>query len=68
MALKEVQLDISEGVDMVMIKPGMPYLDIIYKIKTEFKMLHTYQVSGEYSKIKNAIINKHLSENTIIES
>ena len=68
-ALKEVQLDISEGADMVMIKPGMPYLDIIYKIKTEFKMpTYAYQVSGEYSMIKNAIINKHLSENTIIES
>ena len=68
-AIKEVQLDISEGADMVMIKPGMPYLDIIYKIKSEFKIpTYAYQVSGEYSMIKNAIINNYLSENTIIES
>jgi len=55
-ALREIKLDISEGADMLIIKPGMPYLDIIYKVKQEFKMpTYAYQVSGEYSMIKNAI-------------
>ncbi len=69
-ALKEVQLDISEGADMIMVKPGMPYLDIIYRIKSEFNMpTYAYQVSGEYSMIANAIKNNFLSEQeTIIES
>lgn len=54
-ALHEVALDIDEGADMVMIKPGMPYLDIIYRIKQEFKMpTFAYHVSGEYAMLKAA--------------
>ena len=68
-AIREVQLDINEGADLIMIKPGMPYLDIIYKIKSELKMpTYAYQVSGEYSMIKNAINSNYLSKNTIIEA
>ena len=68
-ALREVALDISEGADFVMIKPGMPYLDIIKLIKDNFKIpIFAYQVSGEYSLIKNGISNKIISEDSIIES
>ena len=68
-ALREVELDISEGADFVMVKPGMPYLDIIKLIKDNFKIpVFAYQVSGEYSIIKNAINNKTLNEDAIIES
>ena len=66
-ALKEIALDISEGADMVIIKPGMPYLDIIYRVKQEFKMpTYAYQVSGEYSMIKNAIEKGWFDEDIII--
>ncbi len=66
-ALKEIALDISEGADMVIVKPGMPYLDIIYKVKKEFKMpTYAYQVSGEYSMIKNAIEKGWFDEDRII--
>ena len=58
-ALREVGLDIKEGADFVMVKPGMPYLDIIKLIKDNFKIpVFSYQVSGEYSMIKNSIKNK----------
>ena len=68
-ALREVALDISEGADFVMVKPGMPYLDIIKLIKDNFKIpVFAYQVSGEYSLIKNSINNKILNENAIYES
>ena len=68
-ALREVGLDIKEGADMVMIKPGMPYLDIIRLIKDEFKVpVLSYQVSGEYSLIKNAIKNKLIDKEAIYES
>ena len=68
-ALREVSLDISEGADMIMVKPGMPYLDILYKIKSTFKMpTYVYQVSGEYSMLMSAIKNNYLSNSTIIES
>ena len=68
-ALREVALDISEGADFVMIKPGMPYLDIIKLVKDNFKIpVFAYQVSGEYSLIKNGIINKILNEDAIYES
>ncbi len=69
-ALREVSLDISEGADMVMIKPGMPYLDIIYRIKSTFKIpTYAYQVSGEYSMIMAAISNKYIDkEKAILES
>ena len=69
-ALREVSLDISEGADMIMIKPGMPYLDIIYRVKSTFKMpTYAYQVSGEYAMIMAAINNKYLDKDkAIIES
>ncbi len=68
-ALREVALDINEGADFVMVKPGMPYLDIIKLVKENFKIpVFAYQVSGEYSLIKNGIINKSISEDAIIES
>ena len=68
-ALREVAFDISEGADMVMVKPGMPYLDIISKIKSEFKVpTFAYQVSGEYSMIKESINKGWLNEKVILES
>ena len=68
-SLREVALDIKEGADMVMIKPGMPYLDIIQKVKENFKIpVLAYQVSGEYSLIKKGISNKLINEEAIIES
>ena len=68
-SFREVGLDLKEGADMVMVKPGMIYLDIISKIKEKFKTpVFAYQVSGEYSAIKFAIKNKILSEESMIES
>ena len=68
-ALREVALDISEGADFVMVKPGLPYLDIVKLIKDNFKIpVFAYQVSGEYSLIMNAINNKLLNEDAIFES
>jgi porphobilinogen synthase len=68
-ALREVALDINEGADFVMVKPGMPYLDVIKLIKENFKVpVFAYQVSGEYSLIMNGINNKILNENAIYES
>ena len=68
-ALREVAFDINEGADMVMVKPGMPYLDIISKIKAEFKVpTFAYQVSGEYSMIKDSINKGWLNEKVIKES
>ena len=69
-ALREVSLDITEGADMVMVKPGMPYLDIIYRIKSTFKMpTYAYQVSGEYAMIMAAVNNKYIDrDKAIIES
>ncbi len=68
-AIREVALDIKEGADFVMVKPGMPYLDIIKLIKDNFKIpIFAYQVSGEYSLIKNGINNKILNEDAIYES
>ena len=68
-ALREVALDIHEGADMVMIKPAMPYLDIIQRVKSEFKVpTFAYQVSGEYAMIKGAIDNKWLDSKVIKES
>ncbi len=66
---REVGLDIKEGADMVMVKPGMMYLDIIDKIKKNFKIpVLAYQVSGEYCMLKNAVKKKILKEDAIIES
>ena len=68
-ALKEVALDIREGADFVMVKPGMPYLDVIRLVKDSFKIpVFAYQVSGEYSLIQNGINNKILNEEAIYES
>ncbi len=68
-ALREVALDIKEGADFVMVKPGLPYLDIIKSIKETFKIpVFVYQVSGEYTMIKNAIKKKLFSEDAAIES
>ena len=68
-ALREVALDIKEGADMVMVKPGMPYLDIIKSIKEKFKLpVFAYQVSGEYSLIESAIAKKLISKDAIYES
>ncbi len=66
-ALREVALDISEGADMVMVKPGMPYLDVVRRVKDEFAMpTFVYQVSGEYSMLMAAIENNWLSEKAVI--
>ncbi|MBA1338865.1 MAG: porphobilinogen synthase [Pelagibacterales bacterium] len=68
-ALREVALDIKEGADMIMVKPGLPYLDIIKQVKENFKIpVLAYQVSGEYSLIKSGIKNKYIDEDAIIES
>ena len=68
-AIREVALDIKEGADIVMVKPGMPYLDVIRTIKNKFKIpVFAYQVSGEYSLIKNGIQNKIINQNAIFES
>lgn len=68
-ALREIALDIDEGADMVMVKPGMPYLDIVRRVKDEFQMpTSVYQVSGEYAMLKAAIDNGWLDEAVIMES
>jgi len=66
-AITEVDLDIHEGADMVMIKPGMPYLDIIYRVKTTFGLpTYAYQVSGEYAMLKAASQNGWLDEKAVV--
>ena len=68
-SLREVALDIKEGADMIMVKPGMPYLDIIKSVRENFKIpVLAYQVSGEYSMIKQSIDNNLINEESIIES
>jgi len=68
-ALHEVALDIQEGADIVMVKPGMPYLDVIKAVKDEFKVpTFAYQVSGEYSMLKNAVDSGILNNDVIKES
>jgi porphobilinogen synthase len=68
-ALWEVGLDLAEGADMVMVKPGLPYLDIVRRVKDEFKApTYVYQVSGEYSMLRAAISNGWLPESCIMES
>ena len=68
-ALREISLDIKEGADMVMVKPGMPYLDIIKSIKEKFRIpVFAYQVSGESSLLSNAINKKIIDKNAIYES
>lgn len=66
-ALTEVELDIAEGADMVMVKPGMPYLDVLYRVKDTFeKPTFVYQVSGEYAMLKAAGQNGWLDEKAVV--
>jgi porphobilinogen synthase len=66
-ALREVQLDIAEGADMVMVKPGMPYLDVLHRVKSSFAMpTYAYQVSGEYAMIKAAAANGWLDHDAVM--
>jgi porphobilinogen synthase len=66
-ALREVALDIAEGADMVMVKPGMPYLDIVRRVKDEFRMpTFAYQVSGEYAMLKAAAANGWLDHDAVM--
>jgi len=68
-ALREVRLDIAEGADMVMVKPGMPYLDIVRRVKDAFGMpTFVYQVSGEYAMIRGAVDRGWLDEKAILEA
>ena len=68
-AIREVALDIKEGADMVMVKPGMPYLEIIKTVKDNFKIpVLAYQVSGEYSLLSNSIKKDLIDKNSILES
>ncbi len=66
-ALREIQLDLDEGADMIMVKPGMPYLDIIRRAKEQFSVpTFAYQVSGEYAMLKAASINDWLDERQVV--
>ena len=69
-ALREVALDLAEGADMVMVKPGMPYLDLVFRVRQEFQVpTFAYQVSGEYSMLRGAIDQSWLDrDRTILES
>jgi porphobilinogen synthase len=68
-ALWEVGLDLAEGADMVMVKPGLPYLDVLHRVKQEFRApTYVYQVSGEYAMLRAAIANKWLPDSCIMES
>ena len=68
-ALREVALDIKEGADMIMVKPGMPYLDIIKSVKEKFKIpVFAYQVSGEYTLLSNSINKGFINSDAILES
>jgi len=68
-ALWEVGLDLAEGADMVMVKPGLPYLDIVRRVKDEFKApTYVYQVSGEYSMLRGAIDKGWLPESCVLEN
>ncbi len=66
-AMREIALDLQEGADMVMVKPGMPYLDIIRRVKQEFAVpTFAYQVSGEYAMLKAASLNGWLDEKAVV--
>jgi len=66
-AIREIQLDLQEGADMVMVKPGMPYLDIIRRVKEQYGVpTFAYQVSGEYAMIKAAGMNGWLDEKQVV--
>ena len=65
-ALREVALDLAEGADMVMVKPGLPYLDIVRRVKDDFRVpTFAYQVSGEYAMLKAAAANGWLDERAV---
>jgi porphobilinogen synthase len=67
-ALWEVGLDLAEGADMVMVKPGLPYLDIVRRVKDQFRApTYVYQVSGEYAMLRAAIANGWLPESCVME-
>jgi porphobilinogen synthase len=66
-ALREIELDLEEGADMVMVKPGLPYLDIIRRVKENFEVpTFAYQVSGEYAMLKAASLNGWLDEEAVV--
>jgi porphobilinogen synthase len=66
-AISEVALDLDEGADMVMVKPGMPYLDVVRRVKEAFGApTYVYQVSGEYAMLKAASINGWLDEKSVV--
>jgi len=66
-AIREVALDLAEGADMVMVKPGLPYLDIVRRVKTEFGVpTFAYQVSGEYAMLKGAVLNGWLDNDKVV--
>jgi porphobilinogen synthase len=66
-AIREVGLDIDEGADMVMVKPGLPYLDIVYQIKQTFGLpTFSYHVSGEYAMLKAAAQNGWIDEQQVV--
>jgi len=66
-ALRECALDVAEGADMLMVKPGLPYLDVLHRVKQAFKMpTYAYQVSGEYSMIKAAAANGWLENDHVV--
>ena len=68
-ALHEIALDLSEGADMVMVKPGLPYLDVIQRVKDKFDVpVFAYQVSGEYSMHKAAIDKGWIDKGVLFES
>jgi porphobilinogen synthase len=69
-AMREVAMDVAEGADMLLVKPGLPYLDIVARVKREFGLpTYAFQVSGEYAMIKAAAQNGWLDEErAIIES
>ena len=68
-ALREVALDIKEGADMVMVKPGLPYIDIIKLVKENFKIpVMAYQVSGEYSLLSNGVQKGLVDSSVVLES
>src|SRR5699024_12705589 len=66
-ALREVALDLAEGADMVMVKPGLPYLDVVRRVKDQFRVpTYAYHVSGEYAMLKAAINNGWLDEQSAV--
>jgi porphobilinogen synthase len=68
-ALREVALDLAEGADMVMVKPGLPYLDIVRRVKERFAVpTYVYQVSGEYAMLRGAIERGWLDESVVLET